>query len=69
MTKDLVLYYSMYGHIETMVEAVAEGALCVEGTEVAIKRCAGSGAGRCGSQGRSQARSASADRDGGRIIE
>jgi NAD(P)H dehydrogenase (quinone) len=38
MAKVLVLYYSMYGHIETMAEAVAEGALCVEGTEVAIKR-------------------------------
>jgi len=26
MTKVLVLYYSMYGHIETMVEAVARKA-------------------------------------------
>lgn len=26
MTKVLVLYYSMYGHIETMAKAVAEGA-------------------------------------------
>jgi NAD(P)H dehydrogenase (quinone) len=25
MTKVLVLYYSMYGHIETMAKAVAEG--------------------------------------------
>lgn len=38
MTKVLVLYYSMYGHIETMAEAVAEGARYVEGIEVAIKR-------------------------------
>ncbi|MFZ2406505.1 MAG: NAD(P)H:quinone oxidoreductase [Methylobacter sp.] len=38
MTKVLVLYYSMYGHIETMAKAVAEGARGVEGTEVAIKR-------------------------------
>ena len=26
MTRVLVLYYSMYGHIETMAQAVAEGA-------------------------------------------
>ena len=38
MTKVLVLYYSMYGHIETMAEAVAEGVRSVKGTEVAIRR-------------------------------
>jgi NAD(P)H dehydrogenase (quinone) len=38
MTKILVLYYSMYGHIETMAQAVAEGARSVEGAEVTIKR-------------------------------
>jgi len=38
MTKILVLYYSMYGHIETMAEAVAEGARSIQGTEVTIKR-------------------------------
>lgn len=38
MAKVLVLYYSMYGHIETMAKAVAEGARSVAGTEVAIKR-------------------------------
>jgi NAD(P)H dehydrogenase (quinone) len=38
MTRILVLYYSMYGHIETMAKAVAEGARSVEGTEVTIKR-------------------------------
>ena len=38
MTKVLVLYYSMYGHIETMAKAVAEGARSVDGTEVTIKR-------------------------------
>ena len=38
MTKVLVLYYSMYGHIETMAKAVAEGARSVEGAEVIIKR-------------------------------
>ncbi|MDO8438004.1 MAG: NAD(P)H:quinone oxidoreductase [Nitrosomonadaceae bacterium] len=38
MTKVLVLYYSMYGHIETMAKAVAEGARSIEGAEVAIKR-------------------------------
>jgi NAD(P)H dehydrogenase (quinone) len=38
MTKVLVLYYSMYGHIERMAEAIAEGAGTVEGVEVVIKR-------------------------------
>lgn len=38
MSKVLVLYYSMYGHIETMAEAIAEGAGSVEGTHVDIKR-------------------------------
>lgn len=38
MTKILVLYYSMYGHTETMAKAVAEGARSVEGTEVTLKR-------------------------------
>lgn len=38
MTKVLVLYYSMYGHIETLSKAVAEGAGGVEGVEVVIKR-------------------------------
>ena len=37
MTKVLVLYYSSYGHIETMAEAVAEGAR-ETGAEVTIKR-------------------------------
>ena len=38
MTKVLVLYYSSYGHIETMAEAVAEGAAQVDGAEVSLKR-------------------------------
>ena len=38
MAKILVLYYSMYGHIETMAQAVAEGAKRVSGAEVTIKR-------------------------------
>lgn len=38
MTKVLVLYYSSYGHIETMAAAVAEGAASVPGTEVTVKR-------------------------------
>ena len=38
MTKILVLYYSMYGHIETMAKAVAEGARSVGGTDVVVKR-------------------------------
>ncbi len=38
MRKILVLYYSMYGHIERMAEAVAEGVGQEEGVEVAVKR-------------------------------
>ena len=38
MAKVLVLYYSMYGHVERMAQAEAEGAREVAGTEVAIKR-------------------------------
>lgn len=38
MTKVLVLYYSMYGHIERMASAVAAGASAVPDTEVTIKR-------------------------------
>lgn len=38
MTKILVLYYSSYGHIERMAQAVAEGARSVEGVDVVIKR-------------------------------
>lgn len=37
-TKILVLYYSMYGHIETLAQAVAEGASNVDGAEVTVKR-------------------------------
>jgi NAD(P)H dehydrogenase (quinone) len=38
MSKVLVLYYSAYGHIEKMAEAVAEGALAAPSAEVTIKR-------------------------------
>jgi NAD(P)H dehydrogenase (quinone) len=38
MAKVLVLYYSAYGHIETMAQAIAEGARSVDGVEVDIKR-------------------------------
>jgi NAD(P)H dehydrogenase (quinone) len=37
MAKILVLYYSMYGHIETMVNAVAEGSRRIEGSRIIIK--------------------------------
>ncbi|MBI1208040.1 MAG: NAD(P)H:quinone oxidoreductase [Azospirillum sp.] len=40
MSKILVLYYSSYGHVETMAGAIAEGAASVAGTEVTIKRVA-----------------------------
>lgn len=38
MPRILVLYYSMYGHVETMAQAVAEGAGSVAGAQVTIKR-------------------------------
>jgi len=38
MSKILVVYYSTYGHIETMAKAVAEGAREVANTEVTLKR-------------------------------
>lgn len=38
MTKVLVLYYSSYGHIETMAAEVAAGAAEVAGVEVTVKR-------------------------------
>ena len=38
MAKVLVLYHSMYGHIETMAAKIAEGAKSVAGVELTIKR-------------------------------
>ena len=38
MTKVLVLYYSMYGHIDTLAAAVAEGAKGGEGTRCTEKQ-------------------------------
>lgn len=38
MTQILILYYSMYGHVESMAHAIAEGARLVENVEVTIKR-------------------------------
>ncbi len=37
-TRVLVLYYSMYGHVETMADAVADGARGAPDTEVTVKR-------------------------------
>jgi len=36
--KTLIVYYSMYGHVHKMAEAVAEGAKSVPNTEVAARR-------------------------------
>ena len=38
MAKVLVLYYSMYGHIEIMANAVAEGVRSIENAEAVVKR-------------------------------
>lgn len=40
MTKVLVLYYSTYGHVETLAHAIAEGARQVPGAEVTVRRVA-----------------------------
>ena len=40
MAKILVLYYSMYGHVEVMANAIADGARSVAGTDVVVKRVA-----------------------------
>lgn len=40
MTKVLVLYHSMYGHMEIMAQEVAAGAASVSGVEVTVKRVA-----------------------------
>jgi NAD(P)H dehydrogenase (quinone) len=36
--KVLIVYYSMYGHINRMAEAIAEGAKSVKGAEVVLRR-------------------------------
>jgi len=38
MTRVLVLYYSSYGHVRTLAQAVVEGALSVPGTHVDLRR-------------------------------
>jgi NAD(P)H dehydrogenase (quinone) len=38
MARVLVLYYSTWGHVETMANAIAEGARGVDGVQVDIKR-------------------------------
>jgi NAD(P)H dehydrogenase (quinone) len=38
MTKILILYYSMYGHVETMAKNIATGAQSVADIEVTLKR-------------------------------
>ena len=38
MSKVLIVYYSMYGHIHQMAQAVAEGVRDVSGSEVVLKR-------------------------------
>ncbi len=38
MTKVLVVFYSMFGHIHKMAEAVAEGAREIPGTDVVLRR-------------------------------
>jgi multimeric flavodoxin WrbA len=36
--KILVVYYSMYGHIHRMAQAVAEGVASIDGTQADLRR-------------------------------
>ena len=36
--KVLIVYYSLYGHVHRLAEAVAEGVREVDGAEVALRR-------------------------------
>ncbi len=36
--KILIVYYSMYGHVHKMAEAVTEGAREIDGAEVVVRR-------------------------------
>ena len=38
MINVLILYYSTYGHVETMAYVAADGARAVRGTEAVVKR-------------------------------
>ena len=38
MSKILIVYYSSYGHVETLAQAIAEGARSIAGAEVTMKR-------------------------------
>ncbi|HEB81085.1 MAG TPA: NAD(P)H:quinone oxidoreductase, partial [Chromatiales bacterium] len=38
MSKVLVVYYSLYGHVETMAGAIAQGAREIPDTKVTVKR-------------------------------
>ena len=38
MTKVLILYYSTWGHVETLAQAVAEGVRSVAGADAVVKR-------------------------------
>jgi NAD(P)H dehydrogenase (quinone) len=38
MANVLVLYYSSYGHVETMAQAITEGCAAIRGTDVRLKR-------------------------------
>ena len=63
MTKVLVLYYSSYGHIEAMANAVAEGARAA-GATVDVKRVPETVPEEIAKAGPFQARSGRADRQG-----
>ena len=64
MAKVLVLYYSSYGHIETMANALAEGAREVEGVTVDVKRVPETAPSEVAAAAQLQARPARAGGDG-----
>ena len=68
MAKILVLYYSSWGHVETMASAVAEGVQQAR-AEAVIKRVPELVPHDVAERGALQARSGGADRHGRRIAE
>ena len=68
-----VIFYSMYGHIYKMAQAVAEGAKQVPGAEVSIYQVAETtsrrSAGKNGRQGRHASFAQCADRDVDKLAE
>jgi len=67
MAKVLVLYCSMYEHVETMAKSAAEGANSVENIEIVIKRVSDLMPEDLARKVGAKLDQAAPDRDGGRV--